>query len=206
MTANLRIETERRDDVVRIPNAALRWRPPLAQADSPAPTPLLAVEQAPRNDAGAGRRAMQEYVAALRGELGLTSAQREKLDALLVEQRRGFGGLAAESDPSTRRAKFLEMRRGLEASVAELLTPEQRTKFQAIVDRFSMTGSNREGQVGRAYVLGADSKPQQVGLRLGATDGGVTEIMAGQLDAGREVIIGGGPRTDASRTPPRFGF
>ncbi len=30
MTANLRVETERRDDVVRIPNAALRWRPPIA--------------------------------------------------------------------------------------------------------------------------------------------------------------------------------
>jgi hypothetical protein len=31
--------------------------------------------------------------------------------------------------------------------------------------------------------------------------------MAGQLDAGREVIIGGGPRvSESSRTPPRFGF
>jgi hypothetical protein len=31
--------------------------------------------------------------------------------------------------------------------------------------------------------------------------------MAGQLVAGREVIIGGGPRgTDPSRTMPRFGF
>ena len=41
---------------------------------------------------------MQEYVAAVRSELDLSSAQREKLDALLAEQRRGFGGLAAESD------------------------------------------------------------------------------------------------------------
>ena len=31
MTANLRVETERRDDVVRIPNAALRWRPAIAR-------------------------------------------------------------------------------------------------------------------------------------------------------------------------------
>ena len=30
MTANLRVETERRDNVVRIPNAALRWRPTFA--------------------------------------------------------------------------------------------------------------------------------------------------------------------------------
>jgi hypothetical protein len=130
-----------------------------------------------------------------------------KLDALLAEQRRGFGGLAAEPDPAVRRAKFVEMRRGLEASIAELLTSEQQPKFQAIVDRFSPTGTAREGQVGRAYVIGADGKPQQVALRLGASDGGVTEIMAGQLEPGREVVIGGGPRgPDVSRTMPRFGF
>jgi HlyD family secretion protein len=207
MTATLRIETERRDDVIRIPNAALRWRPPVPQVDTSTPTPL-AVDQAPRgNDAGPGRRAMQEYVAAIRSELDLSSSQRERLDGLLAEQRRGFGGLAAEPDLAMRRAKFVEMRRGLETSIADLLTPNQRTKFQAIVDRFSMTSTNREGQAGRAYVVGSDGKPQQIGLRLGATDGGVTEIITGQLEAGREVIIGGGPRTsDPSRTPPRFGF
>jgi HlyD family secretion protein len=208
MTANLRIETERRDDVVRIPNAALRWRPPVPQADTPAPTPLAVEPAAPRGgEAGGGRRVMQDYIAAVRSELDLSSAQREKLDALLSEQRRGFGGLAAESDLAVRRAKFVEMRRGLEASIAELLTPEQQAKFRAIVDRFSPTGAAREGQAGRVYTLGSDGKPQQVTLRLGATDGGVTELMAGQLETGREVIIGGGPRgPDASRTPPRFGF
>ena len=207
MTANLRIETDRRDDVVRIPNAALRWRPPLAQ-DTPNSPPPLAIEQTqPRNaESGSGRRAMQEYVAAVRSELDLSTAQRGKLDALLAEQRRGLGGLAAESDPAARRTKFIEMRRGLEASIAELLTAEQQPKFQAIVDRFSVTAGAREGQAGRVYVLGADGKPQQVSVRLGATDGGVTEMMAGQLEPGRELIVGGGPRPDASRTTPRFGF
>jgi hypothetical protein len=40
-------------------------------------------------------------------------------------------------------------------------------------------------------------------VQIGATDGGVTEIVAG-LDAGREVIIGGGP--PAATRPARFGF
>ena len=35
MTANLRVETERRDNVVRIPNAALRWRPAIARPIEP---------------------------------------------------------------------------------------------------------------------------------------------------------------------------
>jgi HlyD family secretion protein len=148
---------------------------------------------------------MQEYIAAIRSELDLSSEQRAKLDALLAEQRRGIGGLAAEPDPATRRAKFVEMRRGLEASISALLSPEQQSKFSAIVDRFAPGGGARQGQAGRAYVVGADGKPLQVSLRLGATDGGVTEVMAGQLEPGREVIVGGGPR-DAPRAPSRFGF
>jgi hypothetical protein len=179
------------------------------QVDAPVPSPLAAdpAPQKASEAAGGGRRAMQEYVAAVRSELDLSTAQREKLDALLAEQRRGLGGLAAEPDPAARRAKFMEMRRGLETSIAELLRPEQQAKFRAIVDRFSPGGSGREGQAGRVYVLASDGKPQQVALRLGATDGGVTEVMAGQLEVGREVIVAGGPRaSDAPRTPPRFGF
>jgi HlyD family secretion protein len=207
MTANLRIETERRDDVLRVPNAALRWRPPTQQPDATvtSPLPLDPAPRGPSDTASGGRRAMQEYVAAIRGELGLAAEQQRALDALLAEQRRGFGGLAAEPDPVARRAKFVEMRRGLESSIAELLTPEQQTKFRAIVDRFTPGSGTREGQAGRVYVVGSDGKPQQIALRLGATDGSVTEVMAGQLEATREVIVGGGQR-EAPRTPPRFGF
>ena len=54
-------------------------------------------------------------------------------------------------------------------------------------------------------MTGQDGKPQGSTVRIGATDGGMTEIVSG-LDAGRDVIIGGGPRTDAATRGPRFGF
>ena len=59
MTANLRIETDRRDNVVRIPNAALRWRPPAMVPETPAPAAGPAVAQGPetrRAEAGAADR------------------------------------------------------------------------------------------------------------------------------------------------------
>jgi HlyD family secretion protein len=208
MTANLRIETERRDDVVRVPNAALRWRPPSAPAEIAAPAPL-APEQAQQGGAAAIRRVMQEYVAALRNELNLSSTQRERLDTLLADLRREAGGLAAEQDPAVRRAKFAELRRGLDGGIAEMLTREQQSKFQDIVNRFSPGESPREGQAGRVYVVGPDGKPQQIALRLGASDGGVTEVIAGAIEPNQEVIVGGGPRggeTSGTRFVPRFGF
>ena len=66
-------------------------------------------------------------------------------------------------------------------------------------------GGSRATQVGRVFVTGRDGKPQGVTVRIGATDGGMTEIVSG-LEAGREVIIGGGPRAEAAARGPRFGF
>ena len=53
MTATLRIETDRRDGVVRVPSAALRWRPPMTSEVSGAPFPRAQEADPPRepNDA-----------------------------------------------------------------------------------------------------------------------------------------------------------
>jgi HlyD family secretion protein len=55
---------------------------------------------------------------------------------------------------------------------------------------------------GRVYVLGADGKPQAVAVRLGITDGNMTELLSSTLEPGQEVIVGlVGPA--AGNTPPR---
>jgi HlyD family secretion protein len=54
---------------------------------------------------------------------------------------------------------------------------------------------------GRVFVIGSDGKPAQVPLRLGVTDGRMTEVLAGNVIEGQAVIIGHpAPRsaTDAS--------
>lgn len=131
MTANLRLETDRRDDVIRVPNAALRWRP--ADAATALPEP--------------------------RGEM----------------PKRGGGARREGANPRS---------------------PEGAAGFV--------------GQGGRVYFVGSNGKPESAAVRLGVTDGGITEVITG-LEAGREVIIGGGPRMgegSATTRPqgPRFGF
>jgi HlyD family secretion protein len=59
-------------------------------------------------------------------------------------------------------------------------------------------------------VLGPNGKPLGITVRLGASDGGSTEVVSG-LEAGRDLIIGGGPRVaDATANTPlggrRLGF
>jgi HlyD family secretion protein len=53
MTASLRIETDRRDGVVRVPSAALRWRPPTTGEASGAPSSRQQEAVAPREPSDA---------------------------------------------------------------------------------------------------------------------------------------------------------
>jgi len=214
MTANLRVETERRENVIRIPNAALRWRPPVA-ADQPfvanesAPSP----EGAPQRRAqgagpnGAGGNGGAEFLNTIKSELKLTPDQIKDVDAAAAEMRQNMMANAGTGgDANARRERFRAARAELEQRIAGVLTPEQKPHFDEIVKRTSETRDARASQSGRIFIVGKDGQPQGVTVRIGATDGGMTEVVSG-LNAGAEVIIGGGPRNAATkRTGPRLGF
>lgn len=197
MTANLRIETDRRDEVVKIPNAALRWRP---AALTP---PVADNTPAPRNGGAPSRANLTEIVEALTSEVRLTPDQVRRIEAAIADLRGVFtSGSGAADDAANRRERARNARQNAEEKIAGVLTPEQRTKFDEIRKR--LADGARGGQSGRVFIVGADGKAQGVSIRIGATDGGVTEVVAG-LDPDAEVIIGGGPKADAQRGP-RFGF
>lgn len=197
MTANLRIETDRRVNVLRIPNAALRWRPP---SIVPEATPASAPEAAQPARGGNGAIRITEFVEAVKTELNLTTAQTKDVDAAIADMRKAFAG----ADDQSRRERGRAARQELEDRVTAILNADQRTKFSEIKKRLSEQGGGRASQIGRVFVTGKDGKPQGTTVRVGATDGAMTEIVSG-LEAGRDVIIGGGPKTDATRGP-RFGF
>jgi HlyD family secretion protein len=74
-------------------------------------------------------------------------------------------------------------------------------------------GANR----GRIYVLGTDGKPRALSVRLGVSDGSMTELLLGpnappELSEGAEVLVGaksagtGAPRPPAGGGGPRPPF
>jgi HlyD family secretion protein len=210
MTASLRIETERRNDVLRIANAALRWRPPAVTPEQPG-APAAGGDGAPRQAGQGGGRggagggqAMAEFIATLKKEIELSPEQGKEIDAALADMRRAFMAGGAGGEASERRERARSARQELEQRIAAALGPDQRAKFDEIRERFAPQGG-RATQAARVFVLGPDRKPQGVTIRVGATDGATTEVVSG-LEDGREVITGGGPRLAESGPPRRFGL
>lgn len=226
MTANLQIETDRRDDVLRAPNAALRWRPPAASPErpqrSPGPGPAMAREVgASSPDAGRrgrgreggerGGQALSALAEAIRAELDLSPEQQTEVDAAFEEMRQSFAGEARGG--AGRREAAQAARARLAERIAAILSPEQQEKFEALRTRVAEgRGGTQSGQV---FVLGADGRPQGLTVRLGVTDGATTEISGRGIEPGAQLIVGGGPRpAEAAGQPqqqrggrgPRFGF
>ncbi|KAF0135172.1 MAG: HlyD family secretion protein [Xanthobacteraceae bacterium] len=216
MTATLRIITDRREGVVRVPNAALRWRPAGSaverpQAQGPAANPFGPPTMGPgmgRGPGGDGQqqggRQIGEFVETLKTELALGAAQREQIDAIVADARPQFRALM---DPSIERGQRIERIRTIRAEMGRrieaVLTEDQRKAFADIRARFDGSRGADGGMPGRVFVVGADGKPQAVTVRTGVTDGAMTQIISGDLEPGRELIIGTGQPPGAAPAGPR---
>ena len=216
MTANLRILTERKENVVRVPNAALRWRPPAAEAARPAPSASAAAssgsgEEGPSGpfaSSGQGRGGGRGlFVERLKSELNMSEEQKAAVDKLLVEAP----DAGATGGPGGGR----QAREAFAAKVAALLTEEQKAKF-AEMQQAGRGGRGGPGGrpgasqppaavvMGRVFVL-TDGVPVGTSVRLGASDGIYTEVLSG-LQPGAVLITGGGPAGKSGGGAPRPGF
>lgn len=212
MTANLAIVTARRSDTLRVPNAALRFRPAGA---APATAPA---RRSGEGSGQPGRVNREEAVARLRerivAEVKPGAEELAAIDAILNAprgqgqgqgQRRGAGG--AGTSPEERRAAFQQARRATMEKIGAALAPERRAVFAALMEDMAAQaqgGAARgpRGLPGQVYVTDADGQPQAVAVRLGINDGAMTEIVSGDIAEGQQVVTGvAGRATSTSATP-----
>ncbi len=196
MTANLQVVTEDRPDVLRVPNAALRFRPlggPVAlPAAAPAETP--GARPAGNRAAGALRERIEE-------EVQPTPEQKQAIAAIMAEQRGNTRQAMAGLSEEERRAAFRTARTELRGKIAAVLDPERRAKFEALMQE-GRPAAQQDAAPGRLYVLDGAGQPKAVAVRLGPSDGAFTQVLPGtEIAEGTQVVVGGGPR-NAATTPP----
>lgn len=201
LTANAEIEVSRRDDVLKVPNAALRFKPTGEAAAAAAP------------DAAAGQRGggMNDDLPKIAASLKLDPAQQAAFDEALAKMRErmaarmaaarqqaqngggsalfgrppgGPGGAASQgngNDPASRQRRLERFNQQF-GTFRDALRDDQRKAWDDGLN--ALVGARRAP----LYVL-ADGKPKQVTVRVGASDDASTEIDGG-LEAGDEVIVG----------------
>lgn len=173
MTANVRIETDLREGVLRVPNDALRFRP----------RDLDLSKQSKSETETRSERTIEK----MKAELELNDEQvtflRKEIDAIALEARSsgqasGFSG--ATFDPNAFRQKLL-MR--FDQFVLPLLNDKQ----QKLYDRWK---KGREGtRIAVLWLLGTNNIPERRIARIGLADDQFTEIVGGEIKEGDKVII-----------------
>lgn len=214
MTANAEIVLEQRENVLRLPNTALRFRP----AD-----PELAAQGQALVAGGGGRRSgAGEAQAQTRGEgrgqrgagggqgRGRGVAQIAETLQLNDQQRAAaqtaFDNAMASAPPRSqgggdRRGAMRRIREQVIAAIEPSLTAAQRELLEQM-----RAGAGPRQEVRQQAVVWVlrNNKPTPVQVEIGVADNGYTLIHSG-LNEGDEVIIGGGPQAENANQNSPFG-
>ncbi len=174
MTANIDLVTGTQQNVLRVDNQAVRFRPPdelVAAVDNGA---------APaRGGPGGGRNPGAELAENLT-DLGVAT---DTIAAIQTDMRESFGAMrgmfASGADPDTIRQRLEGMTREV---LQRHLSPEQ---LEAVTALQRERANTRPAVL---YTLNSDGMLQARRVRLGLSDDRFTEIVDGELNEGDEVV------------------
>ena len=193
MTANVSVIIAHKDGVLKLPNAALRYRPEFAKA-------AVGDEVGNKNkDEGSQKKEVpaergtggQQWGGAtmerLTEGLKLTSEQRSKVEMVLRSSRQEIQEIRENSKPEEARVKIQSL---LRQKIMGLLTEEQKQKWEASRSPKVEQGEQvEERKPARVWVLSSEGKPVSVSIVLGITDGTSSEVVSGDLIEGAELIV-----------------
>lgn len=192
MTANVKMIVAEKARVLKVPNAALRFRPAGSDARTAQAGPGAVADGAAGPGAGpgpgAGRPSSEQIRERLVKGLGLSAEQQKRLDPILADSRQQMTALRGLPEQD-RQAQARAIREAAQGRIREILTDEQRARYDELTGGDRRAGDPRSGTPGRVWVVDGDTlKP--VALVLGISDGMATEVLRGQLEEGQEIVVG----------------
>ncbi len=205
MTANAEIVIEQQDNVVRVPNTALRFRPAdpqiAALADELNQGRRARSGEAQAQERGEGRRGRGEGgerggrggrgIAQLTEQLELNETQQAAAQQAYQSAMQSAARPGQDASQSERRAFMRGMRDAAVRAIEPTLTERQRE----LLTQMREGGAQREVRRQAVVWVLRNNKPQPVQVEIGVADNANTVLYDG-LQEGDEVIIGGGPRAE----------
>lgn len=192
MTANVDIILGRKTDVLRAPNAALRFNPPASAIP----------EQSTQQNGNGGANDPAARVEQLAASLSLTQDQRNAVAKILEDQAAAMremaeasGGAFGPGGGGFNRGAMANVRTRMDNEMKLVLTDEQYAIYQSQQRAGGGRGGNSEGQqfsAGQIWILDSRGQLERVAVRTGLSDAEFTEIVTDQLQEGDEVIFRAG--------------
>lgn len=203
MTANVNVEIARKNDVLRVPNAALRFRPTneifAALGQTPPEASPFSNAPAPARAPGAAPAPPGEEAAAA-GTAG-GGALAERMQAMSSEERERFRETMAARGGSPNGGGGFGGRRGGRAAApaAEAAPPPPRNSQATTIDALFGPLPVVESTGGVWVHDGGQLRPVRV--RLGITDGQATELIEGDVTEGMPLVTAVNTGTETRPAP-----
>ncbi len=194
MTANVEMILGSKSDVLKVPNAALRFAPRGTRAEESAagqtagfPMPGGGFRPGGTGPGpggfGPGGRG-GGTLAAVREQFDLTPEQSARLDEIADRQRAAMRDAfqAADGEREVMRARMQSVRAGLRDELASVLAPGQLRAFDAL------QSGRAERRRATVWMLDEDGEPASRRVVVGLADDAATEVIEG-LREGERVIV-----------------
>lgn len=172
MTANINVIRGQQTDVLRVPNAALRFRP--AGAANPAAS-------------------QPDPAAELIRELGLSSDKASAVRRVFADFASGLqqARSASVNNPMTdMRAQMQQLRQKLNNELQLVLSEQEYQRYSEInAQRRQQRGQGDSGTAATVWVLDSKQQPKAINLRVGLSNDEYSEVLSGELSQGDKVIV-----------------
>jgi len=180
MTANIQIIVDEHQNALKVPNAALRFKPNGEEVTRSGESRSV---WASSGETAQPEERLKQLTAALR----LTESQQNQVWVILSDAREKLEALRRQdATPEEIRRETQAQHERTRNAVATLLSSEQREKYV----RSAAAQESVSALRGKVYVAGENGKPRPIDLVLGISDGTFTEVVSGDLNTGQQVIIG----------------
>lgn len=209
MTANADIVIEQKKNVMKVPNAALRWQPADQRAQATPPRGMgggvpgmgfSPPRQRSQGGQNGGRQGGGFGGQRMAQALDLSSDQQKKIEPILTAARQKAQASAGD-DPQARRQAMRGAMQEAYAQIEPLLNADQKQKLAVLRAQMASGARNAGGMTSGVLYVMRDNKPVAVPVMVGGTDGTYTEVV-GPLKVGDEVVTGGGPKAKVKATSP----
>ena len=184
MTANASVLVAQKENALKIPNAALRFRPEFAKREMAVSSKGAAPSPAAPSPSPTSPEKILER---LKAELKLTPEQQAGIARILKDAQGEIQAARKAGGAEEAKAKGKELRAANRIKIRSLLNEEQRKKYEQMDSRpESVQGPSPTYKV---WVPVPGGRPVPIDITTGISDGSYTEVASGALKEGQEVIV-----------------